>query len=170
MKGASINAIILIIILLFVNIGFAVKMFNKYYKMKETGYMIENTFQEQIEQRIMKSFGNREELNKLINDFVRFKEASEQIAISFKKQSEQLKLVSKEFEDSKSNFEEEKARLQKEMWVLEDSLSHARNTLRDRGWEIHELTGRLRVVEDTLLKKQLEEYSNKPGNWKIPVQ
>ena len=137
MKGVSVNAITLIIILLFVNIGFAVKMFNTYYKMKETGYVRERSLYEQLEQRVMKSFGNREELNKLINDFIRYKEAAEKFATSFKKQGEQLKIVSKKLEDSKAKSEEEKARLQMETWALEDSLSQTNNALRDRDLEIH---------------------------------
>lgn len=86
MKGLSMNTIILIAILTFVNFGFAVKMFNKYYKTKESGYIGERSFHEQLEQRVMKSFGNREELNKLINDFIQYKEAAEKFAASFKEQ------------------------------------------------------------------------------------
>jgi len=37
-KGLSVNAKTLIIILLFVNVGFASKMINKYYAMKESSY------------------------------------------------------------------------------------------------------------------------------------
>ena len=36
-KGLSVNAKSLILILLFVNVGFATKMINKYYAMKESG-------------------------------------------------------------------------------------------------------------------------------------
>ncbi len=81
MKGLSVNTIVLIIILIFVNFGFAVKMFNKYYKTKDSGYVRERPLYEQLEQRIMKSFGNREELNKLINDFIRYKEAKKYLRI-----------------------------------------------------------------------------------------
>lgn len=113
-KGLSINAKILIIILLFVDIGYALKLFDKYYKTKDSGNIRERSLYEQLEQRVMKSFGNREELNKLINDFIRYKEATEIFAASFKEQGEQLKIVSKKFEESKTKFEEEKARLQME--------------------------------------------------------
>ncbi|HHT9145491.1 MAG TPA: hypothetical protein ACFYD4_07415, partial [Candidatus Wunengus sp. YC61] len=95
MKGLSVNTIVLIVILAFVNFGFAVKMFNKYYKTKDSGYVRERSLYEQLEQRVMKSFGNREELNKLINDFLQYKEAAEKFAASFNEQGEQLKLVDK---------------------------------------------------------------------------
>ena len=170
MKGLSVNAIVLIIILTFVNFGFAVKMYNKYYKMQKSGYLREKPLYEQLEQRVMKSFGNREELNKLINDFIQYKEAAEIFATSFKEQGEQLKIVSKKFEESKTKFEEEKARLQMERWALEDSLSLAKYTLRDRELEIHELTDRLKIVEEALLQKQIEDHSEIPEVWHIPVQ
>ena len=170
MKGLSVNAIVLIIILTFVNFGFAVKKFNKYYKTKDSGYVREKPLYEQLEQRVMKSFGNREELNKLINDFIQYKEAAEIFATSFKEQGEQLKIVSKKFEESKTKFEEEKARLQMERWALEDSLSQAKYTLRDRELEIQELTDRLKIVEEALFKKQIEDRSKIPGTWYIPVQ
>lgn len=170
MKGASINAIILIIILLFVNIGFAVKMFNKYYKMKESGYIREISLHEQVKQRVMRSFGNQEELNRLIHDFIQYKEAAEKITASFKEQCEQLKLANKMFEDSQAQFEEEKARFHMERWTLEDSLSQTKNMLRDRNMEILELTDRLKIVEEALLHKQLDDHLNVPGTWDIPVQ
>jgi len=169
-KGLSINAKILIIILLFVDIGYALKLFDKYYKTKDSGYIRERSLYEQLEQRVMKSFGNREELNKLINDFIQYKEAAEKFAASFNEQGEQLKLVDKKLEDSKIKYEEEKARLQMGRWALEDSLSQAKYTLRDRELEIQELTDRLKIVEEALFKKQIEDRSKIPGTWYIPVQ
>ena len=169
-KGLSINAKILIIILLFVDIGYALKLFGKYYKTKASGYSRERSLYEQLEQRVMKSFGNREELNKLINDFIRYKEAAEKFAASFKEKGEQLKFVDKKLEDSKIKYEEEKARLQMERWALEDSLSQAKYALRDRELEIQELTDRLKIVEEALFKKQIEDRSKIPGTWYIPVQ
>lgn len=170
MKGLSINTIIFVAIVLFVNMGFAVKMLNKYYKMKESGYVREKTLQEQIEQRVMKCFGNREELNNLIHDFVQYKETSEKIMNSFKEQSEQLNLANRKFEDSKRKFEDEKGQLQKEIWILEDSLSQVKNIIREKDWKIHELTENLERVKEALLKKQLNEQSEVPGGWYIPIQ
>lgn len=122
-KGLSVNAKTLIIILLFVNVGFASKMLNKYYKMKEAGYIREKTFQEQVEHRVMKAFGSMDELNKMVSDITRQKEDAEKMAASFKEQGEQLKVVNKKIEDEKAKVEAEKARLQNEIWKLEDALS-----------------------------------------------
>lgn len=169
-KGLSVNAKTLIIILLFVDIGFALKLFDKYYKTKESGYIGEISLREQLKQRVMRSFGNQEELNRLIDEFIQYKEAVENITTSFKRQDEQLKLMSKMYEDSKAKLEEEKARLQMEAWALEDSLSQIKNMLRDRNLEILELTGRLRIVEEALLQKKLDDRSNVPGSWDMPVQ
>jgi len=76
-KGLSVNAKTLIVILLFVNVGFATKMLNKYYRMKEAGYVREKTFHQQLENRVMKAFGSMEELNKMISDITRQKEEAE---------------------------------------------------------------------------------------------
>lgn len=171
-KGLSVNAKTLIMILLFVNVGFAFKMINKYYAMKEAGYIREKTFQEQLEKRVMKAFGSMEELNKMISDMTRQKEEAEKIADSFKAQGEQLKIVNKNLEDAKAKLEEEKARLQKEIWGLEDSLSLAKKTLGNKDVTIRELMGNLERVEkeNATLKKQLEEYSKTPGAWSLPKQ
>src|SRR5574342_373014 len=98
-KGLSVNAKTLIMILLFVNVGFAFKMINKYYAMKEAGYIREKTFQGQLEKRVMKAFGSMEELNKMVSDITRQKEDAEKIADSFKIQDEQLKIANKKLED-----------------------------------------------------------------------
>ena len=155
-KGLSVNAKTLILVLLFVNVGFASKMINKYYAMKESGYIREKTFKDQLQQRVMKSFGSMEELNKMIADITRQKEEAEKAAASFKDQDEQLRFVNKKLEDTKVKLEEEKARLQKEIWELEDSLTTAKKTLVTKDAEILELT------------KKLEEHSKAPGAWNLP--
>lgn len=171
-KGISVNAKTLIVILIFVNVGFAVKMLNKYYTMKDAGYVREKTFQEQLEQRVMKAFGSMEELNKMINDITRQKEEAEKIAASLEKQDEQLRLVNKRLEDAKTKLEEEKARLQREIWEAEDSLSLAKKTLSTKDAIIQELTSKLEMVEkeNATLKKQIEEQSKTPGAWSLPHQ
>ncbi|OHB41841.1 MAG: hypothetical protein A3K25_01370 [Planctomycetes bacterium RIFOXYB12_FULL_42_10] len=171
-KGISVNAKTLIVILIFVNVGFAVKMLNKYYKMKEAGYVREKTFHEQLEQRVMKAFGSMEELNKMINDITLQKEEAEKIAVSLKGQDEQLRLVNKKLEEAKAKLEEEKARLQKEIWETEDSLSLAKKTLSTKDAIIQEVTGKLETVEkeNATLKKQIEEQLKTPGAWSLPHQ
>lgn len=169
-KGLSVNAKTLIMILLFVNVGFAFKMINKYYAMKEAGYIREKTFRDQLEKRVMKAFGSMEEFNKMITDITRQKEDAEKVAASLKMHDEQLKVANKNLEDAKAKLEEEKARLQKEIWELEDSLSLAKKTLSNKDLAIQELMGNLEKVEkeNAELKKQLEEHSKTPGAWSLP--
>lgn len=171
-KGLSVNAKTLIMILLFVNVGFAFKMINKYYAMKEAGYIREKTFQGQLEKRVMRAFGSMEELNKMVSDITRQKEEAEKIADSFKIQDEQLKIANKKLEEVKVKLEEEKARLQKEIWELEDSLSLAKKTLSNKDLTIQELMNNLEIAEKEreALKKQLEELSKSPGAWSLPKQ
>jgi chromosome segregation ATPase len=171
-KGLSVNAKTLILILLFVNVGFASKMISKYYAMKESGYIREKTFHEQLQQRVMKSFGSMEEMNKMIADITRQKEEAEKVAGSVREQDEQLKLVNKNLGDAKAKLEEEKARLQKEIWELEDSLSKAKKVISDKDYTIKELMNNLETAEKErdALKKQLEEHSKTPGEWSLPHQ
>src|SRR3989304_871707 len=168
-KGLSVNAKTLILILLFVNVGFASKMINKYYAMKESGYIREKTFHEQLQQRVMKSFGS---MNKMIADITRQKEEAEKVAGSVREQDEQLKLVNKKLEDAKARLEEEKARLQKEIWESEDSLSQAKKGMSDKDYTIRELMNSLETAEKErdALKKQLEEQAKTPGAWSLPHQ
>lgn len=169
-KGLSVNAKTLIIILLFVNVGFASKMINKYYAMKESGYIREKTFREQLEQRVMKAFGSMEEMNKMVADITRQKEEAEKIASSFQTHDEQIKLVNKNLEDAKTKLEEEKARLLKEIWELEDSLTNAKKALGDKDSIVQELSNKLESVEkeNAALKKQFDEQSKTPGAWSLP--
>ncbi|MEK7749967.1 MAG: hypothetical protein AAB277_03220 [Planctomycetota bacterium] len=171
-KGLSVNAKTLILILLFVNVGFATKMINKYYSMKESGYIREQTFRGQLEQRVMKSFGSMEEMNQMIADITRQKEEAEKVAGSVREQDEQLRLVNKKLEDAKARLEEEKARLQKEIWEQEDSLSQSKKGISDKDYTIKELMNNLETAEKErdALKKQLEEHSKTPGDWSLPHQ
>ena len=152
-KGLSVNVKTFILVLVFVNVGFASKMIHKYYAMKEAGYIREQTFQEQLEQRVMKSFGSMEEMNQMVADITRQKEEAEKLADSFKEQGEQLRFTNVKIEDSKSKLEEEKARLQKQIWELEDALSQGKKeTL------IQELTSKIEVLEkeNAELKERLK--------------
>ncbi|KKO19702.1 MAG: hypothetical protein DCC43_11450 [Candidatus Brocadia sp.] len=171
-KGLSVNAKTLIVILLFVNVGFATKMLNKYYRMKEAGYVREKTFHQQLENRVMKAFGSMEELNKMISDITRQKEEAEKLTASFKEHDEQLKLANEKLEDIKAMLEEEKARLQKEIWGLEDSLSLARKTLNSKDLSIQELLKNIETTkkENVTLRKQLEEPLKAPEEWRLPHQ
>ena len=171
-KGLSVNAKTLILILLFVNVGFATKMINKYYAMKESGYIREKTFNEQLQQRVMKSFGSMEEMNQMIADITQQKEEAEKVAGSVREQDEQVRFVNKKLEDAKAKLEEEKTRLQREIWEREDSLSNAKKAMSDKDYTIKELMNSLEVAEKEMaaLKKQLEEHSKTPGDWILPHQ
>lgn len=146
-KGLSVNVKTFILVLVFVNVGFASKMIHKYYAMKEAGYIREQTFQEQLEQRVMKSFGSMEEMNQMVADITRQKAEAEKLADSFKEQGEQLRFTNVKIEDSKSKLEEEKARLQKQIWELEDALSQGKNALNSKETLIQELTSKIEVLE-----------------------
>ncbi|MFQ5561619.1 MAG: hypothetical protein ACE5FU_13700 [Nitrospinota bacterium] len=67
-KGLSVNAKAIILILLFVDIGFTIKMIKKYHAMKDAGYVRERTLEEQMEKRVMKAFGSAEEQKKIVED------------------------------------------------------------------------------------------------------
>lgn len=169
-KGLSVNAKTLILILLFVNVGFAIKMINKYYAMKDAGYIREKTFREQVQKRMMKAFGSVEEMNKIVTDVTRQKDEAEKVVASLKGQDEQLRLVNAQLQQTKAQLESEKARLQKEIWALEDSLSLARKTMANKDVAIEDLTKKIGELqaEIDVLNKQIEEHSKTPGAWSIP--
>src|SRR3990167_6712302 len=97
-KGLSVNAKTLILILLFVNVGYATK---------ESGYIREKTFHEQLQQRVMKSFGSMEEMNQMIADITQQKEEAEKVAGSVREQDEQVRFVNKK-PDYKGRYGNEK--------------------------------------------------------------
>lgn len=167
-KGLSINAKTLIVILLFVNIGFAVKMINRYYTTKDAGFIREKTFQEQLQKRVQKAFGSTEEMSKVVADMTRQKEEAEKVAAATKEQGDLLRVVNKKLEDSKVKLEEERARLQKQIWELEDSLSQTKKALSGKDATILEIMKNLEVAEkeNAVLKKQIDDHAKTPGAWK----
>ncbi|MCF6149185.1 MAG: hypothetical protein E3K37_11065 [Candidatus Kuenenia sp.] len=128
-KGFSTNAKTFILILLFINIAFAVKMINKYYTMKDVGYRREKTFKEQTTKRIMKAFGSVEEANALIADIKDEKDKAVKAAKMLALREQELNRKNKEMQDAVAFLEAEKAKLQGEIWALEDQLSLARETI-----------------------------------------
>lgn len=167
-KGLSVNAKTLLLILLFVNVGFAVKMINRYYSMKDAGYIREKTFQEQLQKRVMKAFGSTEEMSKVVADMTRQKEEAEKVASAAKEQGELMKVVNKKLEEVKGKLEEEKARLQKQIWDLEDAFSQTKKALSGKDGTILEIMRNLETAEkeNATLKKQIEEHAKTPGAWK----
>ncbi len=112
-KGFSINAKTIILILLFLDVGFTIKMINKYNSMKDAAYVREKTYEEQMEKRVMRAFGSVEEMYKIVEDTARQKEESEEFAISVRKQDEKIRRINKELEHAKTQLEVEKTQLQK---------------------------------------------------------
>ena len=155
-KGLSVNAKTLIAILLFVNIGFTVKMISKYYASKESGYFRELTFRDQLNKRVMKAFGSAEEMNKVVADITKQKEDAEKVAAMHREQGELMRVMNKKLEESKAEVEADKAKLQKKIWELEDSLSQTKKQLGDKDATIQELMNSLEKLEmeNAALRKQ----------------
>ncbi|MCF6148633.1 MAG: hypothetical protein E3K37_08235 [Candidatus Kuenenia sp.] len=119
----SVNTKTIILILLFFNICYGYKKISEYYRIKEAGYLRERTFQEQIQQRMMKSFGSVEEMERLVTEITTQKKEAEKTAATLRIRDKQMTDAYKKLEDAKSILEEEKALLQKKIWEMEDVLS-----------------------------------------------
>ncbi len=111
-KGLSVNAKTIILILLFLNVGYTIKMTQKYYAMKDAGYVREKTFEEFMEKRVMRAFGSVEEVNKIVEDTTRQREEAEEYATSVREQDKKIRRINKELERAKTQLEYEKAQLQ----------------------------------------------------------
>jgi len=111
----SINAKVIILILLLLNVGYAYKKINQYSSVKEVGYIRERTDQEQIRKRMMKSFGSVEEMDRFVADFVKQKENAEALEAIIREQEKQIIRAYKELNDTKSKHEKEKAYLHKKI-------------------------------------------------------
>ncbi len=111
-KGLSINAKTIILILLFLNVGFTIKMVKRYQTTKDAGYVREQTFKEQMEKRVQKAYGSTKELNKIVEDATRQKVEAEKIAEVLKRQDAKTKHLNKELGLAKEQLEVEKIQLQ----------------------------------------------------------
>ena len=90
-KGLSVNAKTIILLILFLDIGFTVKMINKYNEMKDAGFVREKTFAENMEKRVMKAFGSAEDAKKLVEDAVQQKQEAERVSAMLKTENASLK-------------------------------------------------------------------------------
>jgi len=99
-KGLSVNAKTIILLILFLDVGFTVKMIHKYNDMKDAGFVREKTFAENMEKRVMKAFGSAEEAKKLVEDAVQQKEEAEEIAASLRTENAGLKSKNRQLEES----------------------------------------------------------------------
>ncbi len=120
--GLSVNAKTIVMILLFLNVGFTVKMINKYNEMKDAGYVREKTFEEHMQKRVMKAFGSVEEMNKIVEDATRQREEAEKIVQSVKEQSAENKRINNELASAKTKLLSERSRLQNTIKELKEKL------------------------------------------------
>ena len=99
-KGLSVNAKTIILLILFLDVGFTFKMIHKYNDMKDAGFVREKTFAENMEKRVMKAFGSAEEAKKLVEDAVNQKREAEKIAASLRTENAGLKSKNRQLEES----------------------------------------------------------------------
>ena len=99
-KGLSVNAKTIILLILFLDVGFTVKMINKYNDMKDAGFVREKTFAENMEKRVMKAFGSAEEAKKLVQDAVQQRQEAEQVAATLRTENAGLKSKNRQLEES----------------------------------------------------------------------
>jgi hypothetical protein len=99
-KGLSVNAKTIILLILFLDVGFTFKMIHKYNDMKDAGFVREKTFAENMEKRVMKAFGSAEEAKKLVEDAVNQKREAENIAATLRTENAGLKSKNRQLEES----------------------------------------------------------------------
>ncbi len=119
----SIKVKTIILILLFLNVGYAYKKIKQYNQIKETGYIRERTVQDQIRKRIMKSFGLVEEMDRLVADFAKQKEDAEKSASTIREQDKQISKANNDLKVAKSKSKEEKDYLHKKIRDMADGFS-----------------------------------------------
>jgi hypothetical protein len=98
-KGLSVNAKTIILLILFLDVGFTVKMVHKYNEMKDAGFVREKTFAENMEKRVMKAFGSAEGAKKLVEDAVLQKQEAEKSAASLRTENAVLKSKNRQLTD-----------------------------------------------------------------------
>ncbi len=119
----SVGAKSIILILLFLNVGYAYKKIKQYNHKKEAGYIREKSVQDQVRKRVMKSFGSVEELERLVADFAKQKKDAEALATTIRKQDKQISKAYKNLKDAKAKHEEEKAYLHNKIRGMADGFS-----------------------------------------------
>ncbi|GJQ57957.1 MAG: hypothetical protein D8M57_01025 [Candidatus Scalindua sp. AMX11] len=120
--GLSVNAKTIVMILLFLNVGFTVKMINKYNEMKDAGYVREKTFEEYMQKRVMRAFGSIEEMNKIVEDAARQKEEADRIVKSVREHATENKRINNELASAKTKLLAERSKLQSTIAELRKKL------------------------------------------------
>ncbi|MBC8554412.1 MAG: hypothetical protein H8D23_32780 [Candidatus Brocadiales bacterium] len=105
-KGLSVNAKTIILLILFLDVGFTVKMIHKYNEMKDAGFVREKTFAENMEKRVMKAFGSAEEAKKLVEDAVNQKKDAELIAESLRRENAGLKSKNRQLNEENAKLKQ----------------------------------------------------------------
>ncbi len=146
----SVNAKTIILILILLNVGYAYKKIKQYYHMKEVGFIREQTVQEQIRKRIMKSFGSAEEVDRLVAVFAKQKEDVEKLTTALGEREKQISKAYKELEDAKSKNREEKAYLHNKIRGMADGFSKRK----DQYGQMSKLKA---VMKDAKLKFETEK-------------
>ncbi len=111
-KGLSVNAKTIILLILFLDVGFTIKMINQYNEMKDAGFVREKTFAENMEKRIMRAFGSPEEGYKLIEEAVGEKQEVEKLAATLRTEHASMKSKNSRLTDANKQLLSEVSRLQ----------------------------------------------------------
>lgn len=119
-KGLSVNAKTIILLILFLDVGFTIKMINKYNEMKDAGFVREKTFAENMEKRLMKAFGSADEARKLVEDAVSQKEEAENIAASLRAEDANFKSKNRQLTEAVKRLRDEVTQLQEKIKELKE--------------------------------------------------
>jgi len=114
-KGLSVNAKTIILLILFLDVGFTVKMIHKYNEMKDAGFVREKTFAENMEKRIMKAFGSPEEALQLVEEAVSEKVEVEKLAATLRTEHASMKSKNRQLTEANSQLLTEVSRLQEKI-------------------------------------------------------
>ena len=111
-KGLSVNAKTIILLILFLDVGFTFKMIHKYNEMKDAGFVREKTFAQNMEKRIMKAFGSPEEGYKLIEEAVGEKQEVEKLAATLRTEHASMKSKNNRLTEANKQLLSEVSKLQ----------------------------------------------------------
>ncbi len=119
-KGLSVNAKTIILLILFLDVGFTVKMIHKYNEMKDAGFVREKTFAENMEKRIMKAFGSPEEALQLVEEAVSEKVEVEKLAATLRTEHASMKSKNRQLTGANKQLLSEVSRLQEKIKGLKE--------------------------------------------------
>ena len=145
----SVNVKIVILILLFLNVGYAYKKIKQYNHTKESGYSRERTIEEQFRRRIMKSFGSAEDIDRLVEDMSYQKEYIGKLKTALTVQGKQLSKVYKELENTNTTAKEERVFLHNKIRGMADGFSKRKD-------QYGQMSKIKKVLKDAKSKYELE--------------